>query len=52
MSSICDDLRAAILQAAMQGKLTERFPDEKLDQKTRDALCSDIKNAPFEIPES
>lgn len=52
MSNICDDLRAAILQAAMQGKLTERFPDEKLDQKTRDALCSDIKNAPFEIPES
>lgn len=25
MSSICDDLRAAILQAAMQGKLTERL---------------------------
>ncbi|MBQ9683970.1 restriction endonuclease subunit S [Candidatus Saccharibacteria bacterium] len=28
MSSICDDLRAAILQAAMQGKLTEQLPED------------------------
>lgn len=35
MSSICDDLRAAILQAAMQGKLTERL--------TTDDSPSDLK---------
>ena len=28
MSKICDDLRAAILQAAMQGKLTEQLPED------------------------
>lgn len=28
MSTICDDLRAAILQAAMQGKLTQRLSDD------------------------
>ena len=28
MSTICDDLRAAILQAAMQGKLTKREPND------------------------
>lgn len=28
MSSICDDLRAAILLAAMQGKLTEQLPED------------------------
>lgn len=28
MSKICDDLRAAILQAAMQGKLTKREPND------------------------
>ena len=28
MSVICDDLRAAILQAAMQGKLTEQLPED------------------------
>lgn len=28
MSSICDDLRAAILQAAMQGKLTGQLPED------------------------
>lgn len=28
MSSICDDLRASILQAAMQGKLTEQLPED------------------------
>lgn len=28
MSSICNDLRAAILQAAMQGKLTEQLPED------------------------
>ena len=35
MSSICDDLRAAILQAAMQGKLTEQLPE---DGKAEDLL--------------
>lgn len=28
MSTICDDLRAAILQAAMQGKLTRQLPED------------------------
>lgn len=28
MSTICDDLRAAILQAAMQGKLTKQLPED------------------------
>ena len=28
MSTICDNLRAAILQAAMQGKLTEQLPED------------------------
>ncbi len=28
MSKICDDLRAAILQAAMQGKLTKQLPED------------------------
>lgn len=28
MSAICDDLRAAILQAAMQGKLTEQVAED------------------------
>lgn len=28
MSSVCDDLRAAILLAAMQGKLTEQLPED------------------------
>ena len=33
MSTICDDLRAAILQAAMQGKLTKREPsDDNTDE--------------------
>lgn len=35
MSTICDDLRAAILQAAMQGKLTEQLPE---DGKAEDLL--------------
>ncbi|MCR5700507.1 MAG: restriction endonuclease subunit S [Candidatus Saccharibacteria bacterium] len=35
MSNICDDLRAAILQAAMQGKLTEQLP---ADGNTADYL--------------
>ena len=28
MSTVCDDLRAAILQAAMQGKLTKQLPED------------------------
>ena len=28
MSTICDDLRAAILQAAMQGRLTKQLPED------------------------
>lgn len=35
MSTICDDLRAAILQAAMQGKLTKQLPE---DGNARDLL--------------
>ena len=35
MSTICDDLRAAILQAAMQGKLTKQLPE---DGDTEDLL--------------
>lgn len=66
MSKICDDLRAAILQAAMQGKLTRQLPedgdaeellkkiyDSKSDDKKTKKL-SDITNEdmPFEIPEN
>lgn len=39
MSSICDDLRAAILQAAMQGKLTEQLSEDG----TADELLEQIK---------
>ena len=39
MSSICDDLRAAILQAAMQGKLTKQLPEDG----TAEELLEQIK---------
>lgn len=64
MSKICDDLRAAILQAAMQGKLTERLPEDGsandlLEQIQQKKTLSNEKIRPifdkdilFEIPDS
>ena len=66
MSTICDDLRIAILQAAMQGKLTEQSAEdesaeellgrikaekEKLSKKKKTLPISEDE-AQFEIPSS
>ena len=66
MSNICDDLRAAILQAAMQGKLTEQLPEdgdaeEVIDQIRKEKAKYNIKKKElaiskdeilFEIPDN
>lgn len=66
MSTICDDLRAAILQAAMQGRLTKQLPEdgdaqqllEKIyaqkinNRKTKKLEEITDKDLPFEIPSS
>ena len=66
MSTICDDLRAAILQAAMQGRLTKQSPEdgdaqqllEKIyaqkinNRKTKKLEEITDKDLPFEIPSS
>jgi len=66
MSTICDDLRAAILQAAMQGRLTKQLPEDgdaqqlleiiyaqKInDRKTKKLEEITDKDLPFEIPSS
>lgn len=56
MAGIAEQLRQAVLQAAIQGKLTKQMPDEtvlEIEQK----LCIDkklgqSKEAPFDIPEN
>ena len=67
MSTICDDLRAAILQAAMQGRLTKQLPEDggasellKEAVKARGASVKKNKESqtitdeekPFTIPDS
>lgn len=67
MSIICDDLRAAILQSAMQGKLTKQLPEDgdasELLKTVTEARSSLVKNKkeseiitdeekPFLIPDS
>ena len=61
MSNICDDLRAAILQAAMQGKLTKQLPEDgnaqdlltyrrdDYDKKHKSTAISENEK-PFSIP--
>lgn len=41
MSSICDDLRAAILQAAMQGKLTERLDTDDSSESIKEQIIAE-----------
>ena len=66
MSTICDDLRTAILQAAIQSRLTKQLPEdgdaqqllEKIyaqkinDRKTKKLEEITDKDLPFEIPSS
>ena len=52
MSNICDDLRAAILQAAMQGKLTEQSEKEKVSELAEKVSCKELEEAPFIIPKN
>lgn len=52
MSTICDDLRAAILQAAMQGKLTEQSEKEEISELVEKVSCKDLEEVPFTIPEN
>lgn len=50
MSSICDDLRAAILQAVMQGKLTERSETDDSSERIKEQIIaerSQYKNCKF-----
>lgn len=50
MSSICDDLRAAILQAAMQGKLTERLETDDSSERIKEQIVAErsrYKNCKF-----
>lgn len=50
MSSICDDLRAAILQAAMQGKLTERSETDDSSERIKEQIIAErsrYKNCKF-----
>ncbi len=54
MESISMELRQAVLQAAMQGKLTKQFSNETIDD-IKKSLCYDkkinpINDVPFEIP--
>lgn len=59
MSTICDDLRAAILQAAMQGKLTKQPPEDgdakdllKQIETENGKLLANKRELPFEIPKN
>ena len=59
MSTICDDLRAAILQAAMQGKLTKQLPEDgnakdllKQIETENGKLLANTRELPFEIPDN
>lgn len=50
MSSICNDLRAAILQAAMQGKLTERSETDDSSERIKEQIIAErsrYKNCKF-----
>ncbi len=50
------DMKAALLQAAMQGKLTEQLPGESLDEITShlvyDERIESPKEIPFDIPDN
>lgn len=50
------DMKAALLQAAMQGKLTEQLPEEKIDDIEKnlyiDNKLRQIEETPFDIPQN